>query len=76
MAVWIGARSAHVRVLVPLTAMMGGPGGPTADLPDANAPATLEGYGPITASIARALAGGVPPRPSTSTPAAAATTCC
>lgn len=54
----IGGRSAHVRVVVPLTALMGGSGdhagGP--DAPDA--PAHLDGYGPIPASVARALAAG------------------
>lgn len=56
----IGGRSAHVRVVVPLTSMMGGIGGPGEDLPGADDPAELEGYGPIPASVARALAAGGP----------------
>lgn len=56
----IGGKSAHVRVVIPLTSLMGGPGGPAADLPGSDQPATLEGYGPIPASIARALAAGGP----------------
>lgn len=54
----IGGRSAHIRVTVPLTVLMGGADGPGADLPGANDPAELEGYGPIPASVARALAAG------------------
>jgi hypothetical protein len=56
----IGGRTAHVRVVVPLTTLMGGSEGPAADLEGADAPATLEGYGPIPASVARALAAGGP----------------
>ncbi|WP_156252416.1 HNH endonuclease signature motif containing protein [Pseudactinotalea terrae] len=56
----IGGKSAHVRVVIPLTSLMGGPGGPAADLPGSDQPATLDGYGPIPASIARALAAGGP----------------
>lgn len=56
----IGGRSAHIRVVVPLTTLMGGSGGPAADLEGADTPATLEGYGPIPASVARALAAGGP----------------
>lgn len=56
----VGGRSAHVRVTVPLTSLMGGEGGPGADLDGADAPAELEGYGPIPASVARALAAGGP----------------
>lgn len=56
----LGGRSAHVRVVVPLTSLMGGSAGPGADLPGSDAPAELEGYGPIPASVARALAAGGP----------------
>lgn len=56
----IGGRSAHVRVMVPLTSAMGGEGGPGQGLEGADAPAELEGYGPIPASVARALAAGGP----------------
>lgn len=56
----IGGRSAHVRVVVPLTTLMGGPGGPGEDLEGADDPADLEGYGTIAASVARALAAGGP----------------
>jgi hypothetical protein len=56
----IGGKSAHVRVVIPLTTLMGGEGGPCADLAGADEPAHLEGYGPIPASVARALAAGGP----------------
>ncbi|WP_420112289.1 hypothetical protein, partial [Pseudactinotalea sp.] len=45
----IGGKSAHIRVVVPLTSLI-----------DSNDPAHLEGYGPIPASTARALAAGGP----------------
>ncbi|WP_156254215.1 DUF222 domain-containing protein, partial [Pseudactinotalea terrae] len=56
----IGGKSAHVRVVIPLTTLMGGQHGPGADLPGSEEPAHLEGYGPIPASVARALAAGGP----------------
>ncbi|WP_156251899.1 DUF222 domain-containing protein [Pseudactinotalea terrae] len=56
----IGGKSAHVRVVIPLTTLMGGQTGPGADLPGSEDPAHLEGYGPIPASVARALAAGGP----------------
>lgn len=56
----IGGKSAHIRVVVPLTSLMGGADGPAAGLPGADEPAHLEGYGPIPASTARALAAGGP----------------
>lgn len=58
----IGGRTAHVRVVIPLTAAMGGIEVPTADgvVDGADEPAELEGYGPIPASVARALAAGGP----------------
>lgn len=56
----LGGRSAHVRVVVPLTTLMGGEGGPGGDLDGAHDPAVLEGYGPIAASIAHALAADGP----------------
>lgn len=54
----LGGRSAHVRIVVPLTTVMGGEAGPGADLEGADDPAELEGYGPIPAAVARALAAG------------------
>ncbi len=56
----IGGKSAHVRVVIPLTTLMGGQHGPGADLSGSEDPAHLEGYGPIPASVARALAAGGP----------------
>lgn len=68
----LGGRSAHVRVVVPLNVLMGqagaeahldsgagrgerGAGQPAAGV---DAPAHLDGYGPIPAAVARALAAG------------------
>lgn len=69
----IGGRSAHVRVVVPYTVLMAGPPHNDGAIPgdgleqraanvmspgSLDAPAYLDGYGPIPGSVARALAAG------------------
>lgn len=56
----IGGRSAHIRVTVPFTSLMTSTDEGGSDPPGVNEPADLEGYGPIPASVARALAAGNP----------------